>query len=263
MRQEFSFGGVHCDEHNAVFIAEGWPVAAPATPNKLALSGVHGTLRYKGKTYGEKLFSGTMYLLDPDDEIITYNEMLSRTTELARWLCADGRHPLVLDAMPDRYYLGEVEDEVTVQADEWGNGSLPLSFVLQPFTYALVESRATNTLAASTAKALTLHLPGNRPAPVGLTLTATGTSLAQVELTLGDRYMKLAGLGLKKNQALHVYHDLAIGEVMRVEIDGVSSLGKLDSTSTIPFEALPGPNTITVKASGAARIDLFARGRWL
>lgn len=262
MRQEFTFNGEHCDAHNAAFVADGWPVAAAATPNKFAVSGVHGTLRYPGKTYSEKTFSGMLYLLDVDNRVITYSEMLERTAELARWLCPEGRRELVLDAMPDRFYIGEVEAALTVQTDSWGNGAVPVTFVLQPFTYNRLEDSVSTQLTASARKTLTLQLAGSQTAPIGFTLTATGSVVNQVELAMGSSLLRFANLNLKKNQVMKVWYDLSVGEFMRAEVNGAAGMVFLQPESTVPFEASPGGNALSVLSSGACDIRVFARGRW-
>ena len=113
-REEFKFGGVHCDAHRAAFIADSWPAAAEPTINKYEIPGRHGTIRYTGTWYREQELTGRLYLLAEDDEPILYREMLQRKAEIAAWLQPGGRRQLIMDAAPDRFYMAEIEHALIV-----------------------------------------------------------------------------------------------------------------------------------------------------
>ena len=70
---DFSFDGIHISDFGAVFLPSKWPGAAKITANEAAVPGRHGTIRYPGETYGEKALEGKLYLIDPDDELMTYD----------------------------------------------------------------------------------------------------------------------------------------------------------------------------------------------
>lgn len=262
MRQEFTFNGTHCDAYNVAFVADHWPMAAKPTVNKIAVSGQHGTIRFRGRSYGEAVLSGTLYLLDPDNEVISYSEMLRRTADIAAWLCPEGRKRLVLDAMPDRFYMAEVEDELTVATADWGNGSIPITFTLQPFAYATVEDRESAGLTAQVDQQIDLFVSGNQSAPVGAELTAS-SSITNIMLLLHGQMLGFAGLSLSAGQTLQVAYDLEMGEIMRVQAAGAPGLRYLRADSVVPFEAKPGRNALTIRADGAGTIRIQARGRWI
>ncbi len=261
-REDFSFGGVHCSEHNAVFIVDQWPVAAAPIINKYQIPGRHGTLRYPGMTFEEQTLEGRLYLLADDGEPITYADMLRRKTLLSTWLQADSRQQLIMDAAPDRFYMAEIEHALTITTDEWGNGCLSLAFTLQPFTYSLFPDPASATLDGASAKELTLVVKGNQPAPVAMELTASA-ALTWVELTLGDDTVRLENMSLAAGQKAVISYDLDAGEIMAVTHNGDAGMAYYAASSPDEgLKAAPGSNTISANADAACTLTLTARGRW-
>lgn len=261
-REEFTFNGVHCDAHKAAFIVDTWPVAAEPTINKYEIPGRNGTVRYPGTWYNEQTLEGRLYLLGDDDAPITFNEMLRRKTEISAWLQAGGRKPLIMDAMPDRYYMAEIESALTIVTDDWGNGRIDIVFTLQPFCYALIEDAAGVTLDGANAQELALRVRGNRQAPVAMVLTAAA-ALTWVELTLGSDTLRLENMSLSAGQQAVISYDLEAGELMAVTHNGAAGMSYMTAGS--PDEGLkasPGSNTITANADAACAIALTVRGRW-
>lgn len=262
MREEFTFNGVHCDAHSVAFVVTSWPVAATPSINKFSIPGRHGTLRYRGTWLGEQRLEGIMYLLSTTDEVISYADMLSRKTGISAWLRPGGRKQLILDAAPDRFYMAEIEDELTISTDEWGNGCIPITFTLQPFAYAITsDSTTTATLAANTGTSMTLSLRGNSAAPIAMELTANAT-LTWAQLTLNGSTFRLEGMLLSAGQKVLISFDLDTGEVMSITCAGAAGMRYLAASSPACLEARPGANTITAKADAACSLTLSARGRW-
>jgi phage-related protein len=262
LREEFAFNGIHCDAHNAAFVVESWPVAPAPTINKHSIPGRHGTIRYPGTFRGEQALTGMLYLLSSTGEVISYADMLTRKTAIAAWLCPGGRKRLILDAAPDRFYMAEIEQELTISTDEWGNGCIHIVFSVQPFTYATVEDVAETTLAADTAKNVSLTLKGNQPAPLAMELTASA-ALTWAQLTLGGKTIRLEGMSLASGQKAIISYDLEAGEVMAITHNGAAGMRYLAASSKVPFEAQAGSNTISARSSAASALKLTARGRWL
>lgn len=262
MRQEFRFNGVHCDAHRVAFVADRWPAAAQPTINKVAMSGRSGSLRFPGMARQEKTLKGKLYLLDEDERLITYREMLRRSADLAAWLCPDGRKPLILDATPDRYYLAEVENELNVSTDDWGNGCIEVTFTLQPFTYAMAEDTVSITLTANNATVVQLPLRGNQPAP--MTLIATPTA-PMTELTVrhcGD-FLRFVSMQAPAGKTVAINCNLAQGEVITATVADAPGMRYLSPDSMLPFILSPGANELVVWSNAPCAITLAARGRWL
>lgn len=261
-REDFSYGGVHCETHNAVFIVDQWPVAATPVINKYKIPGRHGSIRYPGKTFEEQTLEGRLYLLTNDEEPMTFSDMLLRKTALSVWLHADSRMQLIMDAAPDRFYMAEIEHKLTIITDDWGNGRLDIAFTLQPYSYSVEEDTAAATLDGVNAQNITLTVHGNQPAPIAMELTASA-SLTWVELTLGGDTLRLENMTLETGQKAVISFDLAVGEIMAVTHNGDAGMQYYAASS--PDEGLkasPGSNTISANADAACTLAFSARGRW-
>lgn len=261
-REEFTFGGIHCDAHNAAFIVDKWPVAAKPTINKYDIPGRHGTVRFPGTWMQEQTLEGRLYLLTSDGEPITYQELHRRKTEISAWLQPGGRKPLVMDAAPDRYYMAEIEQELAIATDDWGNGRIDIVFTVQPFCYSLILDTAAVTLNGISAQETTLHVRGNRAAPIGMKLTAAAT-LTWATLTLNGETLRLEGMSLLAGEKAIISYDRDSGELMAITHNGDAGLTYMTASS--PDEGLaasPGRNVISLHADAACAITLYARGRW-
>lgn len=258
---EFSFDGHHISEYGATYLISRWPGAAGAAANTAAIGGRHGTLRYPGETYAEKRLTGKLYLLDAQDELLTYAQMIQRIEEIAGWLKPGGRRRLMLDAAPERFYMAEVLDEIAFTTDDWPNGCAEVTFVLQPFAYDEQESAASFTLAANAAQVKTIAVPGNMPAPLLMRLTAT-EAVNAAELSEGGRTLRLEGLGLGAGGVVEIGAPLENGEIMTCKAHGANAMSKITAASAVPFELAPGLRNLTVKADGACTVRAAARGRW-
>ena len=258
---DFSFDGIHISDFGAVFLPSKWPGAAKITVNEAAVPGRHGTIRYPGETYGEKALEGKLYLIDPDDELMTYAQTLERADEVVAWLRPGGRRRLTLDAMPDRFYMAEITGELSVTTDDWDNGCMALKFTLQPFSYAAHESAVSFVLAANASQSKTLYVPGNMPAPLLLTLTARA-AVSTAQVTASGKTLKLSGLGLTAGKVLAIGADVESGEMMTCNADGAPAMGKVTAESTVPYELLPGARSVAVVADGACEVRVAVRGRW-
>ena len=294
---DFSFDGIHLSDFGAVFLPSKWPGAAKITANEAAVPGRHGTIRYPGETYGEKALEGKLYLIDPDDGLMTYAQTLERADEVVAWLRPGGRRRLTLDAMPDRFYMAEITGELSVTTDDWDNGCMALKFTLQPFSYAAHESAVSFVLAANAGQTKTLYVPGNMPAPLLLTLTAreavgmvqvsaldrkanatasegvdigstaeaSGTQAVNTQSTDAQRAdVRTAGGKTLKLTGLGLTAGkvLASGEIMTCNADGAPAMGKVTAESTVPYELLPGARSVAVVADGACEVRVAVRGRW-
>ena len=256
-----SFNGRHISELGAVFLISKWPSSAAVTINDASVPGRDGTIRYAGQTFAEKTLDGKLYLLDPDDALMSYTQMMQRADDVTEWLQPGGRKRLVLDATPDRFYMAEVEHALEFTTDEWENGAASVKFTLQPFSYSEITDAISYTLAANVEQAKTLTLRGNRPAPVMVTITAAA-AISWVQLTVGAKVLRLEGMSLASGDVLTIDASLDLSELMTVKIGSTPARGYITAASSCPFEAQPGSNTVKAKASGACAVSVCARGRW-
>ncbi len=257
----FRFDGRHVSELGAVFLASKWPSSSAVTVNDASVPGRDGTIRYPGETYGEKALEGKLYLLDPNDELMSYTQMMRRADDVAEWLQPGGRKRLALDATPDRFYMAEIKHALEFTTDEWENGAASLKFTLQPFSYAEYTDGLYYTLAANAEQMQTLSLRGNRPAPLMATITAAA-AISWVQLTIGAKVLRLAGMSLASGDVLTIDASLDLSEMMTVKIGKTPARSYITAASSCPFEAQPGGNTVKAKASGACTVSVSARGRW-
>lgn len=259
---DFTFAGRHIREFGAAFLPERWPGAAATSANDASVSGRDGTLRYPGQTYGEKTFTGRLYLLSPDGEPLSYASMLARAEAVCGWLKNAGRAPLVLDATPERVYMAEVKAALFFSTEEWPSGSAAVTFTLQPFAYAGSESFETLRLSAGQKRSASLYVPGNRPAPLLLTLEAGGP-LTSFTLAGTGQLLCFEGLSLAAGQSLTVAAPLETGEIMTCQAGGESGMGRITAQSDVPFWLGPGLAEIQAEADGPALLRVGARGRWI
>lgn len=257
----FTFAGRHVSEFDAAFMVTKLPMAAAPDINKTSIAGRNGSLRYPGKTYGEKTLEGTLYLQDADDELISDTELLERISVISAWLQTDGREQLALDAQPERFYLAEVESEVTASTDKWENGACAVKFTLQPFAYHCQTSATKATLLAGVPQEIPLSVPGTVPAPIMATIEAT-EALDWVDLSCNGKLLRLENLGMEPGSVLKIMAGLDIDEIITIEADGRPSMDRRTENSAEQLFARPGVNTITAQASGGCSLTLEARGRW-
>lgn len=266
----FSFCGRHCEEFGVAFLPTQYPfVPAQAVPST-AIAGRHGTLRWPGRTFKPRYLRGTMYLLDTrgDGAPITTEEMLRRASEIAQWLCGqDGRGRLILDALPDRYFVAEADAEAVWKDTDWASGSAAISFACQPFARSIREDTASADTAAETAKTVALSVSGNHETLLAFDVKNTSQSVmntATIE-TPGERF-DFTGLALAAGETLSARY--TEDDILRLEITGVdgavrSAMPMRTENSDDDLLLSPGRNTITIKTQRACSVKLSARGRWI
>lgn len=152
----FSFSGKHCDDFDVTFLPSAYPLIPAQSVPQTSVGGRHGTLRWQGRTFSPKRLKGKLYFLNTsgDDTPIPTDELLQRASDVTAWLCGtDGRGKLILDALPDRYFIAEVSDEAALMDDDWASGEAAIAFTCQPFAYAVSEDGVTFRRAPTRQKA--------------------------------------------------------------------------------------------------------------
>lgn len=150
----FTFGGKHClNDMKCLFVLEGISAIPTVSRNAYEISGRSGTIRYDDSlaTLHEKKLTGSLYFLKDtgSTELMTPTEIFERQHEVASWLINSRRSALILDNDASRQYDAEVIAETDLKTDEWANGKMSVSFVLQPYSYDISQTVLTNTLSLS------------------------------------------------------------------------------------------------------------------
>ena len=257
----FTFGGRHITEFNCFFRASKWPVSGAPILHKTTYPGRHGSIRFPGHTLKEKSYEGVLHMLDYDNGIISDMEMMERADEIGAWLQCDERQPLILDAKPTKYYLGEVESELSLEAERWTNGSMMVKFALQPFAYAIKPITARTALTANSAKMIEVRLPGTAPAPINVQVTAKA-ALSWLQVTCGGKFVRLENLGMSNTHKLALTAVPERYDLLEVTINGNPAKTKMTKTSAEPFAAAPGRASFAVIASGACDVEISLQARW-
>lgn len=261
MDNGFTFAGRHNSELGTAFLVTKWPGSPPMTINDTTVSGRDGTIRYPGQTFGTKPFEGNLYILDPDDELLSDTRMMERVREIVAWLQHGGQQKLILDAEPDVFYMAEIVQSIDFTTSEWENGSTALRFVLQPFAYSNHETSVQYTLAANVSQTKMLMLSGNRPAPIKALITVQA-AMTWIQIVIGSALIRLQNMALVSGDAILIDADVAKSEVATVAINGDPSRGYVTDASAYPLFAQPGANTVAASADGACTVAVSARGRW-
>lgn len=264
----FSFCGRHCEELGVAFLTSQYPFVPAQDISTASIAGRHGTLRWKGRTFRPRYLKGTLYLLGDDDEPITTEELLRRGSELALWLCGqDGRGELILDALPDRYFIAEVDAEAALKDTDWLSGEAAISFTCQPFARSVREDTASADTETGTAKTIHISVSGNYQTPLAFDVKNTSSGVmdtATIE-TDSERF-DFAGLAMDEGETLSARYTQ--DDILLLEITGVdgavrSAMALRTTDSDDDLLLRPGRNAITVKTQRACSVRLSARGRWL
>lgn len=264
----FSFCGRHCEELGVAFLPSQYPFVPAQDIPTASIAGRHGTLRWKGRTFRPRYLKGTLYLLGEDDEPITTEELLRRGSELALWLCGqDGRGELILDALPDRYFIAEVDAEAALKDTDWLSGEAAISFTCQPFARSVREDTASADTETGTAKTIHISVSGNYETPLAFDVKNTSGSVmdtATIE-TASERF-DFAGLAMDEGEMLsarYTQDDLLLITITGVDGAARSAMALRSTDSDDDLMLRPGRNAITVKTQRACSVRLSARGRWL
>ena len=264
----FSFDGKHCDDFDVMFLPFAYPFIPAQSIPQTSIGGRHGTLRWKGRTFSPKRLKGKLYFLNTsgDDTPIPTDELLRRASDVTAGLCGtDGRGKLILDALPDRYFIAEVSDEAALTDDDWASGETAIAFTCQSFAYAVGEDGATFQTSANAAKSVALGVQGNVETMLAFRVTcASAMNTATVE-TPTCRF-DFTGLGMTAGETLvarYVQEDVLLLEIESVDGGMRSAMAMRTTDSDDDLLLSPGKNTVTVKTEKACSVKLTARGRYL
>lgn len=186
---------------------------------------------------------------------------------MAAWLCGtDGRGKLILDALPDRYFIAEVSDEAALMDDDWASGEAAIAFTCQPFAYAVSEDGVTVQTSANAAKSAALGVQGNAETMLAFRVTCASGTMNTATVETPTCRFDFAGLGMTAGETLVAWY--AQEDILLLEIEGVdgatrSAMAMRTTDSDDDLLLSPGKNTVTVKTEKACSVKLTARGRYL
>jgi phage-related protein len=182
---------------------------------------------------------------------------------LAEWLNPDnGLKQLVLDDVPDRYFMARLQTEVDCERLILAAGAFDLKFVCpDPFAYALTDE--TYDLTATGANTVTRRKGNTDSLPVYLLKGTIPSGTATYIAIQTD------------NDELKVIGNLASGETLVID-SGLMTAKVVDGTGETLRNGLPllqdlnfpvlrkGANSVTVTATGAmfAELQIQAKSRW-
>lgn len=264
----FSFCGRHCEELGVAFLPTQYPFVPAQTVPALSVSGRHGTLRYPGRTFRPRAFKGTLYLLGEDDEPITTAQMLRRASDVAAWLCGrDGRGELILDALPDRCYIAEVDTEALLRDSDWANGAAAVCFTCQPFARSLREVSVTLSTEANAARSARISPGGNFATPLAFDVkNASSAVMDTAAIETDAARFDFVSLALGPGETLSARYtedDILLLAITGVQGEERSAMAMRTPQSDDDLMLAPGGNRITIRTQRACEVILKSRGRWL
>lgn len=257
----FTLGGRHCYRDMRCWAVWSRKTMAPkATRDAYAVGGVSGTvLLGGGAVYEEMDYKVTLARREPPR---SEQEAQAWWREVVRWLRA-GRQRLVLDSEPGRYYLAQVDSEITWRNDQWDEGVLELTMTLQPYSFAMDESSSSASFEA--AGVLPLLVPSDDDVPIHVLITNAGTAaLTGITVQLGADAVELTGLACLPGDDIDITMEPPIDALLHHAAGG-------DAESLIPyavrFDPLAGRGAMQLDitpvfgAPEGGRVTVLARGR--
>lgn len=256
----FTFAGKHCLRDFGCVWSErdGRPFAPGILRNSFEIAGSDGTMMLPGETRSEMEISGTLVLIQ---EPRNQHEAQQRMREVARWLMS-GRKQLVFDYEPERYYLAQVDEELTWSLGGWFGGEIGVTFLLQPFAYNTHADKASARITGNAA-ALSLTVHTHHPAPLEIAIENTGSApITGATIMAQGKRVAFAGMSLAPGRSLAITMEPPIGATFG------SDESALPYAQAFDFIALDrGAQTVSVAltyggGTPGATITASVRGRY-
>lgn len=259
----FSLGGRHCYRDMGCWAQWTRKVLSPKTTrDEYSVGGMSGTVLLGGNpTYDEMQYKVALFFRTPPR---SEQAAQLRWREIVRWLKA-GRQRLVLDSEPSRYYMAQVDGEITWANNDWDEGQIELTMVLQPYSFTMDESSSTASFEG--AGQLSLLVPSDDDVPIHALITNVGTArLTGITLQLGADAVELTGLLCEPGDAIDVRMDAPIDAQHYYTVEGVAGHASL-LPYAVRFDAFAGRGAMQMAvtpvfgALSGGRVTVVARGR--
>ena len=174
------------------------------------------------------------------------------------WL-QGGRGELVEHNDPEVYRIAQFDTDGTYEWRSWPTGLLQMTMTLQPFAYALQQTRA-QAQTTQGAAVLALDMETQIPAPVSVRITPQEGTVTAVTIECGGESVTFEGLNLGAEQTLcdragdPLEADASVQENVTVTFAHVTRWAQLPTR---------GSAQISVYITGGeAQIEAWARCRW-
>jgi len=254
----FTFGGITSQQMGIKARLTDWQ-ATPALRNSfVAIPGKPGVADF-GATSSERTIT-IRCNVNPQPQ---FADLVAVLDGLAQWLNPDnGSQELILDDVPDRYYLGRLQDSIDCDRLIRNAGSFDLKFVCpDPFAYALVDE--TFTLTTSGSHTVT-RVKGNADSQPIYLLKSTIPAGNSTYVSIATNGIELKVIGtLNAGEILVVDCEMMTAKI--TDANGVTLRNGLPLLAELNFPRLrTGTNTISITATGATFTELTiqAKSRW-
>lgn len=182
--------------------------------------------------------------------------------ELLAWLQA-GRGELVVDNDPDVILLASFDADGTYEWKSWPAGCLAMSMTLQPLAYSAMETQRTQHVTAGAETAIGFDLPGALPAPLRVTLRATGGTITRAQIGTDSGTLELPNLRLAPGHVLTYDGGQFLGDPTALTLDGTVDFSPVQGGRWARLTCPAGGGALRVMLTGGdADVIVSARGRW-
>lgn len=263
----FTFDDRHClTDYGLIYVpAATRALIAPRSVVSYTIDGVSGTQAFgDDNTAQEYQETGVLYYVG---DLPSDTEARALWRRIAAWLTA-GRRQLTWDSEPDRYVVAEVQ-QLHQGKYGWLDGGLQVTWLIQPYTWDRQLQKQQITLTSASPSGLSvLHVDTGRPTPLTITAVVGGSAnLTELEILLGSKIVRLAGMSCKPGETLQIRMDQPIigAEITDSAGGVVSAMQYMEALDFLEVSA--GGAAVHVSAAfsssgGSAEVTIAARGCW-
>lgn len=263
----FTFDGQHClSDMGLIYVpAATRSIIAPRKVVSYSIAGMSGTQAYGDASVAEA-YTETGVLYSAGD-LRSETEARALWRKVAAWLTVGRRH-LIWDSEPGCYIVAEAT-QLHMSEYGWLDGGLQVTWLCQPYHWdcypqLLLQTELTTAYPSVTAQ---LQADTGLPAPVTLAAKVTGTAaLTGLEICIGGKYARLAGMELAAGTVLEITMDYPIGATITAP-DGtqISALGYMVLLEELLIPATGAVASVSATYTGdggASSVWLTAHGCW-
>ena len=194
----------------------------------------------------------------------SFPALVSTLDDIAAWLDpVGGLKQLILDDVPDRYFMARLNAAVECERLLRSSGSFELTFFCpDPFGYAIEDE--TFSITAEGSHTITRHTGNMESNPIyrieGVVTSGAGNSIS---ITTNGQELKIVNAALAAGETLVVDTDRMTAYVE--DADGMILRNALPYLEELNFPTLAvGSNTVSVTAANATftGLEIQARSRW-
>ncbi|NLI05384.1 MAG: hypothetical protein GX483_09020 [Actinomycetaceae bacterium] len=242
----FTFAGKHChNDFGLIFVPNKQDLLPKMELYKNKISGKEGTIRAVGNVLSEKQYSGDLYIVNKNnpDKLLTQSEIQARLDEVKYWLYKTDRERLIFDSNSSRYYLADIEKEVTVSYDKWANGVIDVNFTLQPYETSIEPFSVVENITTSGTISISNYVHSNFDTNFKLNVVNTGsTAINKFTLVVNATNDKVV-IDLGK-------HSLSMIQGAVLEYDSEYCTAKLNNADCTKCVELTGYNPPIISVKG-------------